>query len=78
MSKKILYNRIGGKTSETIVKELMKNPLSAAQLSLRLRINLKAVYHHLHILKKYRYISEEKFGHTILYFPTNLLLKEVM
>ena len=74
----IINNRLGGKTTESIVNKLMERPFTSQQLCRELHIDLRTVMYHLHILKKYGYVEESKLSNVILYFPTTILLKEVM
>lgn len=73
----ILYGRIGGKTTETIINCIIEKPYSPNQLSKELHFDLSTIVYHLKILEDNGYIANEPFENKSFYYPTNKLITEL-
>lgn len=69
----ILIGSAGGLNRTRILKELIKTPRNANELSNLLNLDYKTTRHHLEMLEKNRLITTMGNKYGTLYFPSNLL-----
>ena len=69
----ILIGSAGGFNRTRILKELIKTPRNANELSNLLNLDYKTTRHHLEMLEKNRLITTMGNKYGTLYFPSNLL-----
>ena len=69
----ILIASSGGLNRARILKELIKKPCNANELSKILKLDYKTTRHHLEILQKNRLIVSSKEEYNKVYFPSNII-----
>jgi len=69
----ILIASSGGQNRARILKELIKNPCNANELSKILKLDYKTTRHHLEVLQKNRLIISSSEEYNKVYFPSDML-----
>ena len=69
----ILIGSSGGQNRACILKELIKKPCNANELSKILNLHYKTIKHHLQVLQKNRLIISSSEEYNKFYFPSDLL-----
>jgi predicted transcriptional regulator len=69
----ILIASSGGLNRARILKEIIKKPYNANELSKTLKLDYKTTRHHLDILQKNRLIISSNEEYNKVYFPSDML-----
>ncbi|MBE6500216.1 MAG: winged helix-turn-helix transcriptional regulator [Methanobrevibacter thaueri] len=73
----LIIGRDGGKTTIRIIDEILDKPHNKNQLANILDLDYNTITHHIKIIQKHNYISDEQFGKIHYYHPTNKLFKSL-
>lgn len=71
----LLLGRKGGKTTMRILDELLKRPNNANQLSNLLGVDYNTITFHINILLEKNYVDRIEVGSTIIFYPSDKLIK---
>lgn len=73
----LLLGRSGGKTTVTIINELMIQPRNANQLSNILDLDYKTIIYHMNLLCDHEYVIKEKIDKIYWYQPSDKLINNL-
>lgn len=73
----LIIAREGGETTIKIIDLILVKPYNKNQLAKILNLDYNTITYHINIIKKHKYISDEKFNNIHYYHPTEKLFKSL-
>lgn len=73
----LIVAREGGETTIRIIDLILDRPYNKNQIAKMLELDYNTITHHINIIKKHEYISDEQFDNVHYYHPTKKLFKSL-